>query len=826
MKKKLLVVIILLFIIVQISYSKNAKGDGIVNEEIIFHSTENNFYNNINEVNIELIAGKNDFEYAEVIYTENRKKRKNPLKYIGDIGEKSRYVGNVQIYNGKAEYYFMIKDGRKKFYFGKTGIKKEKDIVKFSYDKPALKDYVSTEWVKSGIAYEIVIDRFRNGNKNNDPVYNEISGYLINPVTKRIGAGLNYQDAGIDIKPKSGLDEFSVSEWGSNWRKSEKWEAKLNNISQETRRYGGDIAGIVEKIDYFKELGVNTLILSAPFYGSDALKTAVNDFMHVDPSFGVIINENIGKSEYKMIDYDINTMINMAGEKIKGESKFYFTESDKIFSDMIKKLHQNGIRVIIKMPSDYTSVNFPAFRKAIKDGPNSEYANWYNFEDWKNITRNEEDSSVWNPVIEYSGNEKSGVVIKDEGKYRKRWIAESSEMSEKEREEVFRWNIKNTRYLVLGNSYNYPKLNFKNKNVYEYYENSLLKWVKGYDGKINDKIEEDDGIDGVIFCNYESAENKNELNNLSDNIKSIKKEFYFGSDIGLISKKELHSSVMNGVLNYGVILNGMKLLINRSKETLKGEEFALEIEKLYFNLSDGIARESFNSTGGPDSDRVYSMVINPNRDYDRENDGKSEKYRSIRPEFYSENAIRDLKNMVILQFSLPGIPLVYYGDEKGMWGADTPENIKPMLWEDINYAMESDFISKYKSESSVMKSTKIEIDEANGRIFYKVEANEDIVKFYKKIIKARTENQELFTNGEIKFIVKEQDKNCLAYEISDNKRSALVLFNLSDKENSIKINIENNGDFYNVDDGERYSAIDKVMEVKLKAKEGILLIKK
>lgn len=93
--------------------------------------------------------------------------------------------------------------------------------------------------------------------------------------------------------------------------------------------------------------------------------------------------------------------------------------------------------------------------------------------------------------------------------------------------------------------------------------------------------------------------------------------------------------------------------------------------------------------------------------------------------------------MVILQFSLPGIPLVYYGDEKGMWGADTPENIKPMLWEDINYAMESDFISKYKSESSVMKSTKIEIDEANGRIFYKVEANEDIVKFYKKNYKSK-----------------------------------------------------------------------------------------
>ncbi len=826
MKKKIVLVVLLLFIIIQNSYSKSLKGDGIINSEIILHNSENNFYNNSKELNIELVGAKNDFEYVEIVYFENGKKRKNPMSYGGDIGEKSRYIGKVEVYNGKAEYYFMIKDGRKKFYFGNNGVKKERNIAKFVYAKAVIKDYNSTSWIKSGIAYEIVIDRFRNGDKKNDPVHNELSGDLINPVIKRVGNSLNYQDAGINIKPQSSLDEFSLTEWGANWRKSEKWEAKLNNISQETRRYGGDIAGIVEKIEYLKELGVKTVVLSSPFYGNDSLKNEVNDFKHIDPSFGTIIAGDSRKSEYQTIDYDISSMINGAGEKIKGDTKENFTESDKSFSEMIKKMHQNGIKVVIKMPSDYTSVNFPAFKKAMKEGPNSEYANWYNFEDWKNISRSEGDSSIWNPLVEYSGNEKAGVEIKDGRKYRKKWVVETPEMSENEKNAVFNWNLKNTKYSVLGNSYNYPKLNFKNSTVYDYYEKSLLKWVLGYNGKIDEKQEEDDGIDGVIFTEYENAGNKDELNLMVENIKTMKKEFYFGSDIGLVSKKELNSSAMNGVLNYGVVINGIKLLINGAKDTLKGEEFALEIEKLYFNLSEGVARESFNTMGGCDSDRIYSMVINPDRDYDRENDGKNEKYRSMRPDFYSANAVRDLKKMIILQFSLPGVPLIYYGDEKGMWGADSPENMKPMLWEDITYTMESDLISKYKSEDSVMKGGKVEIDEANGRIFYKVEENEEIVKFYKKILKSRVENQELFTNGEFKFVVKEQDKNCLAYEIKDNKRGAVVIFNLSDKENIIKIPMENSGDFYNVDDNERYSVIDKFIEIKLKAKEGLFLIKK
>jgi len=47
---------------------------------------------------------------------------------------------------------------------------------------------------------------------------------------------------------------------------------------------------------------------------------------------------------------------------------------------------------------------------------------------------------------------------------------------------------------------------------------------------------------------------------------------------------------------------------------------------------------------------------------------------------------------------MPATPVIYYGDEKGMWGADSPRNRKPMLWDDYApYEDETDDLSKYDS---------------------------------------------------------------------------------------------------------------------------------
>ncbi len=40
--------------------------------------------------------------------------------------------------------------------------------------------------------------------------------------------------------------------------------------------------------------------------------------------------------------------------------------------------------------------------------------------------------------------------------------------------------------------------------------------------------------------------------------------------------------------------------------------------------------------------------------------------------------------MVIFQMTYLGAPVIYYGDEAGMWGANDPDSRKPMVWDDLN----------------------------------------------------------------------------------------------------------------------------------------------
>ena len=50
-----------------------------------------------------------------------------------------------------------------------------------------------------------------------------------------------------------------------------------------------------------------------------------------------------------------------------------------------------------------------------------------------------------------------------------------------------------------------------------------------------------------------------------------------------------------------------------------------------------------------------------------------------------EESIKRLKIATLLQFTLPGVPSIYYGDEIGMQGFSDPLNRKYFDWDNINY---------------------------------------------------------------------------------------------------------------------------------------------
>ncbi len=114
------------------------------------------------------------------------------------------------------------------------------------------------DWAADIVYYYIFPDRFRNGNKANDP----------QPGVARYHAG--------------------TVELHKNWL-DKPWLARSGDGSDEHFNndfFGGDLAGITDKLDYIKDLGANTLYLTPIFRASSNHKYDTADYKSIDPGYG------------------------------------------------------------------------------------------------------------------------------------------------------------------------------------------------------------------------------------------------------------------------------------------------------------------------------------------------------------------------------------------------------------------------------------------------------------------------------------------------------------------------------------------------------------
>lgn len=136
------------------------------------------------------------------------------------------------------------------------------------------------------IIYQIFPDRFYNGNKGNDPT--------------------------------------NVRDWGSS-------------IDSECFM-GGDIEGIIQKLDYLSWLGVTAIYLNPIFQSPTNHKYNVTDYYKIDSSLGSLDD----------------------------------------FQELICQCHSRGISVIIDGVFNHTGTDFFAFRDILINQEKSKYKDWYN----------------------------------------------------------------------------------------------------------------------------------------------------------------------------------------------------------------------------------------------------------------------------------------------------------------------------------------------------------------------------------------------------------------------------------------------------------------
>ena len=144
-----------------------------------------------------------------------------------------------------------------------------------------------------------------------------------------------------------------------------KWEKKLGGKFHDhlyERRYGGDIQGIIDHLDYLKDLGIGAIYLNPVFDAASLHKYDGSTYHHIDVNFGP---DPAG--DKKLIKTEI----------ADDPKTWKWTSADKLFLKLIEEVHKRGMKIIIDGVFNHTGVQFWAFQDILRNGEKSKYKDWY-----------------------------------------------------------------------------------------------------------------------------------------------------------------------------------------------------------------------------------------------------------------------------------------------------------------------------------------------------------------------------------------------------------------------------------------------------------------
>ncbi|MEO0587529.1 MAG: alpha-amylase family glycosyl hydrolase, partial [Planctomycetota bacterium] len=201
-------------------------------------------------------------------------------------------------------------------------------------------DVETPDWARDAVWYQIFAERFRNGDPSNDPGDAEYETLL--PWTS------DWWKTHTQHGEVAGDENFYEGQ-GNVWR----------------RRYGGDIQGVMDKLDYLRELGINAIYFNPVFEAESMHKYDASDFRHIDDTFGV-------KGEWPV------------ASETDDPATWTWTASDRLFLDFLKQAKAKGFKVIIDGVFNHVGQRHYAFQDVLKNGRNSPYADWFAITDWGN----------------------------------------------------------------------------------------------------------------------------------------------------------------------------------------------------------------------------------------------------------------------------------------------------------------------------------------------------------------------------------------------------------------------------------------------------------
>lgn len=583
-------------------------------------------------------------------------------------------------------------------------------------------------WAKDAVWYQIFPERFRNGDKKNDPAVNDIRGSW----------------------PHEEPKEWHVSTWTGDWYKLQSWE-KIDDkgfyYHAQQRRYGGDLQGVFEKLDYLEKLGINAIYFNPVFESPSLHKYDASMYHHIDNNFGPDPegDQKIWKKE------------NPANPKT-----WKWTSADRLFLKLLHEAHKRNIRVIIDGVFNHVGVTFWAFKDVVRNGEKSNYKDWFiikKFDD-PNTPENEFDYAGWYGVRELPEihEDENGLVAGPRAHVSdvvKRWMDPNGDGNPSDG--IDGWRLDVAEMVAIP------------------FWQDFRKWVRS--------INPEAYIVGEVW--WEDWANEKMFN----------------------ASKWLRGDVFDAVMNYRVAREA-GYFFKADKNKITASEFMHRLDSLRGEYPSDVNYVLMNLMDSHDTDRLSSQVVNPDTKYDKNVNVNDNKDYNVRKPNAQE--IKTQKLMVLFQMTYLGAPTVYYGDEAGMWGADDPDERKPMLWADMKYEKEASHPFGLERP-------------ADANVF-----NKDLFTYYSRLIHMRLSSPAL-KRGSFATLTTDDKRSVCAYQRSFEKDHAIVILNNSKEIQNVQVPLTDNlvgMKWKNALDTTRISIQQKTLNVELKGKSGIVLLAK